>query len=78
MNWKDYIHSDENVLMGKPVIKGTRISVELILELLAGNWTEEMILESYPTVSKEAMKAVYNYLHECIQQELFFPIKKSA
>ncbi len=60
-NWQKHIHSDEKVLAGKPVIKGTRISVELILELLSNGWTQEMILESYPNLKSEDIKAVlYN------------------
>ena len=47
-NWRDHIISDENVLLGKPTIKGTRISLELILERLADGWTTDDILSSYP------------------------------
>ena len=73
MNWRDHIHSDETILAGKPVVKGTRISVELLLELFSAGWTEQMILESYPNIKSEDIKAVYLYLHDCIQNELFFP-----
>ncbi len=74
MKWQDYIVSDHQVLVGKPIIKGTRISVELILELLSAGWTEKQILEAYPTISTDALRAVFAYLQECIQQELYFPI----
>ncbi|MBL7726594.1 MAG: DUF433 domain-containing protein [Dinghuibacter sp.] len=74
MNWQDYIVSDKQVLLGKPTIKGTRISVELILELFSSGWTEQQILESYPTISPDALRAVFAYLKDCIQQELYFPI----
>jgi uncharacterized protein (DUF433 family) len=74
MKWQDYIVSDSQVLLGKPTIKGTRISVELILELLSTGWTEAQILESYPTLTVESLKAVFAYLKTCIQQELYFPI----
>ena len=74
MNWQDYIVSDNQVLLGKPSIKGTRISVELILELLSTGWSEKQILESYPTLSSESLRAVFSYLRACIQQELYFPI----
>ena len=74
MNWQDYIVSDNQVLLGKPTIKGTRISIELILELLSSGWTEEQILESYATISVESLKAVFAYLRVCIQQELYFPL----
>lgn len=74
MNWQNYIVSDNQVLLGKPTIKGTRISVELILELFSNGWTETQILESYPTISAESLRAVFAYLQACIKQELYFPI----
>ncbi len=74
MNWQDYIVSDKQVLLGKPTIKGTRISVELVLELFSTGWTEKQILDSYPSVSAVALRAVFAYLKDCIQQELYFPI----
>ena len=74
MNWQDYIVSDDQILLGKPSIKGTRISVELVLELFSAGWTEKQILESYPTLSAQSLRAVFAYLKVCIQQELYFPI----
>ncbi|MCX6323863.1 MAG: DUF433 domain-containing protein [Sphingobacteriales bacterium] len=74
MKWQDHIVSDHQILPGKPTIKGTRISVELILELFAAGWTEQQILESYTNVSSESLRAVFEYLKVCIQQELYFPI----
>lgn len=46
MEWRDRIVSDPEILVGKPVIKGTRISVELIIGWLANGWTFEQLLES--------------------------------
>lgn len=74
MNWQDYIVSDKQILLGKPTIKGTRISVELVLELFSTGWTEQQILASYPSVSAIALRAVFAYLKDCIQQELYFSI----
>lgn len=51
MNWKRRITVDKKTLAGKPVIKGTRISVEFLLDLLAKGWTYEMILENYTQVN---------------------------
>ena len=78
IDWKNHIHSDAQVLLGKPIIKGTRISVELILELYAGGWTTEKIVESYPTLTPEDILAIFAYLKDCISQELFFPIKQAS
>jgi uncharacterized protein (DUF433 family) len=51
MNWQEYTISDPKVLIGKPIIKGFRISIELILEVFSLGWTEEQILNSYPSLS---------------------------
>ncbi|MBI3501900.1 MAG: DUF433 domain-containing protein [Bacteroidetes bacterium] len=77
MNWQEHIVSEKNILLGKPSIKGTRISVELILELLSSGWTEKMILESYPNLTENNLKAVFAYLKDCIQHELYFPLKRA-
>lgn len=65
MNWQEYIIEDENILVGKPTIKGTRISVEFLVSLLAQGWTEQQILENYPRLNKEHLKAVFSYVQDC-------------
>jgi uncharacterized protein (DUF433 family) len=74
MKWQDHIVSDKLVLLGKPTIKGTRIPVELIFELFESGWNEKQILESYPSLTDESLRAVFAYLKDCMQQELYFPI----
>ena len=79
MNWKDHIISDKEILLGKPVIKGTRISVEHVIGLLAQGWSEIQIIENYPRLTKESLQAVFLYIQECIHDGLLFsPIKRSA
>ena len=78
LDWKEHIHSDPEILLGKPVIKGTRISVELILDLLSRGWSEDVILKSYPTLKKDHLRAVFGYLKDCIENELFFPLERSG
>jgi uncharacterized protein (DUF433 family) len=56
-DWKSRITVDPEILAGKPIIKGTRIPVELILDLLANGWTTEEILENYPQLKKEDITA---------------------
>jgi uncharacterized protein (DUF433 family) len=53
-----YIHSDPGILCGKPVVRGTRLSVEFLLELIALGWTEQQILGSYPRLSRAGLDAV--------------------
>ena len=62
MNWKDFIISDNEILLGKPTIKGTRLSLEHILSLFAQGWSENQILENYPRLTKESLQAVFAYL----------------
>jgi uncharacterized protein (DUF433 family) len=69
MIWQDHIVSDKQILLGKPIIKGTRISIELILELFAKGWTEKQILEIYPSVSSDTIRAVFVYLQDCMQRQ---------
>ena len=76
MRWQDYITSDPEVLCGKPIIKGTRLSVEFILNLLAERWSAEQILENYPTITSENLKAVFAFVAECIREELIYDLDR--
>ena len=60
-NWKDRIVIDEAILTGKPVIKGTRLAVEFIIDLLAHGWSEAEILENYPDIVVEDIRACLAY-----------------
>lgn len=70
MNWKDYIIADPDVLGGKPTIKGTRLSVEFVIQLLAQGWTENELLENYPRLTARHLQAIFAYLQECIEDGL--------
>ncbi len=72
MNWKDFITADAAILGGKPIILHTRLSVEFILQRLADGWTEEMLLNNYPTLTHEAIKAVFAYAHDCSKDGLLY------
>ena len=61
MDWRKYIHSDAEVLLGKPVVKGTRLSVEFLLGLFAAGWTEKQVLENYPTLTPQSLRAVFAF-----------------
>lgn len=78
MSWQQHIISNEQVLLGKPTIKGTRISVELIIEHLNNGWDKKMILESYPTISPEQLDAAFAFIKECIANESLLMLRKSA
>jgi len=72
MNWREYIHSDAEVLLGKPVVKGTRLSVEFLLSLFAAGWTEKQILDNYPTLTPQSLRAVFAFAAECMREEALF------
>ena len=58
VDWRQFIHSDSAVLASKPVVRGTRMSVDFILGLFASGWTEQQVLENYPTLTPDAIRAV--------------------
>jgi len=73
-NWKNRITVNPKILAEKPIIKGTRISVELILDLLANGWTTEQILENYPQLKREDITAVLKYATEILKEERVYPL----
>jgi uncharacterized protein (DUF433 family) len=72
MDWKNYITSDNEVLLGKPTVKGTRISVDHIIGLLAQGWTEQQILENYPRMTQKSLQAVFSYIQDCMKDGLLY------
>jgi len=74
MDWMEKIVSDPEVLVGKPTIKGTRLSVEFILERLADGWTEQQLLENYPRLTSEDLRAVFAYATESLKDGLFYTL----
>ena len=73
-DWRSRIAVDPSILAGKPIIKGTRISVELILDFLANGWTIETILENYPQLKKDDIIAVLKYATEILKEERVYPL----
>jgi len=68
MDWKNHIDTNPNVLLGKPVIKDTRISVELLLDVLAQGWSMEDILSSYPHLTREDVLAAIGVASEVFKK----------
>jgi uncharacterized protein (DUF433 family) len=60
-DWRELITADPEVMVGKPVIRGTRLSVEFIVERLEDGWTEEELLENYPGLRREQIQACLAY-----------------
>lgn len=73
MDWQSRIVVDPKILAGKPVIRGTRISVELVVDLASG-WSHEKILESYPHISERDIRACLAYARELLREEQVYPL----
>lgn len=71
MNWQDYITADPAVLVGKPVIRGTRLSVEFILGLIAQGWSEDEIVRNY-RLTREQVRACAACAQQRLNEEKFF------
>jgi len=71
---RQWIVSDPKVMMGKPVIAGTRITVELILEKLAAGETIEQILEAHPRLTREAILAALAFARDALRADVVYPL----
>ncbi len=74
MEWQEYIHSDPAVLAGKPLIRGTRLSADFLLGLLAEGWSQQRILENYPQLSAEALRALFAFAATCTKEEFVYSL----
>jgi uncharacterized protein (DUF433 family) len=77
MTHHDRIVIDPEILVGKPVIKGTRIAVEFIIELLASGWSHEEILRNYPGLTSEDILACLSYASAVLHSEKVYPLEPS-
>jgi len=71
-DWKSRITLDHEILAGKPIIKGTRITVEFILDLLASGWTVEGIIENYPQLEEEDIRSALRYATNLLKEEMVY------
>lgn len=78
MKHKQMISSDPSVMLGKPVITGTRISVEFILEKLAAGETIEQILEQHPRLTRESIQAALTFAAEALRADVVYPIPETT
>jgi len=76
--WRDRIVVDPRILVGKPVVKGTRLAVEFIVELLARGWTYEQILDNYPGLTREDILACLSYASDALHAEKIYPLAESG
>jgi uncharacterized protein (DUF433 family) len=74
MDWQEHITLDPAILVGKPVIKGTRLAVEFVIDLLAQGWAEAEILRNYPGITPEQIRACLGYASALLQSERVYQI----
>ena len=72
MDWQDRIVCDPDIMVGKPTIKGTRLAVDFLLDRLADGWSEKDLLENYPRLTPEDLRAVFAYAAESIKDDMLF------
>ena len=77
MDWHKHIHSDPDIGFGKPIFRGTRIKVEFALKLMAAGWTPEQMMEEYPGISMENLRAAIAFAAEMLHDEEYVAIGKA-
>jgi uncharacterized protein (DUF433 family) len=78
MDWRQHITTDPQILAGKPVIRGTRLALDFVLGLFAAGWTEDQVLENYPSLTTDGLRAVFAFAAEVLQDETLYPIKRTG
>jgi len=68
MDWRSFIVADPEILAGKPVVRGMRLAVDFLLDLLAKGWTQQQILDDYPALSSEGLRAVFAFAAETLRE----------
>ena len=74
MDWRQHIEVNPAVLVGKPVVRGTRLAVELILDLVASGCPLDEILAAYPGLTREQIQACVAYAAEIVRSERVYPL----
>jgi uncharacterized protein (DUF433 family) len=75
---EELIQSEPSIMMGKPVIMGTRITVELILEKLAAGETVEQLLAAHPRLTQEAIQAALAFAARALRADVVYPMKQTG
>ena len=74
LNYMEYILVDPKIMLGKPTIKGTRITVELILEKMAAGESVEDLLEAHPRLNQKMIFAAFAFAANALKGEIVYPI----
>ncbi|MEW6364483.1 MAG: DUF433 domain-containing protein [Acidobacteriota bacterium] len=74
MKWPDRIVIDPDILVGKPIVRGTRLAVDFLIDLLAQGWREEEILRNYPGLTQDDLRACLDYASLVLRAERVYPL----
>jgi uncharacterized protein (DUF433 family) len=77
MNWQERITVDPDVLVGKPIVRGTRISVEFVVDLLGRGWSVEQVLQEYDHLTPQDIQACLAYASEVLKSERVYLVSTS-
>lgn len=78
MNWQDFIEQQPDVMMGKPIFRGTRLTVETILQRLGDGWSERELLDSYPRLTQGHIKAACAFAAASLSSEVTILVPEPA
>ena len=78
MNWHEHILADPKVAAGKPVVRGTRLAVDFLLELFAKGWSRDEVLKAYPQLSPEALQAVFAFAAEVLHDDRVYAARRAV
>lgn len=78
MTWTDYIHADPAIAAGKPVVKGTRLAVDFLMDLFGNGWSREEVLQAYPQLTPEALQAVFAFAAEVLHDERMHLLQRAT
>ena len=78
VDWREHSVCDPAILCGKPALKGTRLSVEFVLGLIAGDWDRKAIRENYPNLTEERIRAVLSYVAYTFSEDRFHLLPRIA
>jgi uncharacterized protein (DUF433 family) len=77
-DWQELIVSDPAILGGKPVLRGTRLAIDFLLELLAAGWTIEQLRENYPSLDEPRLRAVFAYAAHAVTRDASPPAQRAG
>ncbi|MDE2156445.1 MAG: DUF433 domain-containing protein [Xanthomonadaceae bacterium] len=78
MNWQERIESDPAICGGRPRVNGTRLTVEFLLGLKAAGWSDPQILENYPHLEEDDLRAVFAFVQRLIEEEKYLSLPHVA